>query len=182
MKPLKTLLALIFATLTTPFLQAQTSNSWLSALALDPPVTVGGGWQHFSWENGPGVFNTEGAFTFSSASATTLTITDTGVDGDQFSVFDFGLLIGTTSVPANDGFDNESLTYDQCLADSRYSHGYFGLGAGNHSITIETIQVANGFTFGGAGFRVDVVPEPSVLALLSLAAGALLIRRRTLAC
>src|SRR2546427_13087269 len=78
----------------------------------DPAVPIGGGWQHFEWNNGPNVFNNEGAWTFASASATALKITDTGVVGDRFSLFDNGVLIGTTSVPANNGYDDESLSYD----------------------------------------------------------------------
>jgi hypothetical protein len=141
-------------------------------------VTVGGGWQFFEWNNAPGSFNVEGAFTFTSASSTLLTITDTGVDGDRFSLFDFGTLIGTTSVPANDGYDNETLTPDQTLTDPRYSHGFFPLSPGNHSITIQIIEAARGYSGGGADFRVDVVPEPTTLSFLAVALGIFAFRRR----
>jgi hypothetical protein len=143
----------------------------------DPPVPVDGGWQLFSW-NGLGSFDMQGPFTFTSASSTLLTITDIAVDGDQFNLFDNGNLIGTTSVPANDGYRNELLTADACLADPKYSHGFFNLGAGSHSITIETIQLATGFSGGGAFFRVDTVPEPATLSLMAVAVGIFAIRRR----
>ena len=149
--------------------QLQTGNAFNSSLGSgDPPVTVGGGWYAFTWQNGPNAFDDQGAFTFTSASTTQLTITDLGVDGDRFSIYDNGVLIGTSSVPSNDGYDNESLTYDQALADYHYSHGYFDIAPGANSITIDTIQSATGYPFGGGALEVQAVPEPSALALLGL--------------
>lgn len=112
------------------------------------------------------------------ADGCTLTVTDGFNSGDQFELFDFGALIGQTSVPtagSNCGNNEPS-----CLADPDFSHGTFLLAAGDHSIT--GAALLSPFGGGAAFFRIDAasVPEPgslllSALALLSLAA----LRRRS---
>jgi hypothetical protein len=140
------------------------------------PITVDGGWQSFSWANGPGVFNAEGALTFTSTQATKLTVTDAFVDGDRFQVFDNGTSLGLTSVPANDGF-NIGQDPDKALTDPRFSSGVFSLAPGAHAITLKTIAVATGDPSGGGSLRVDTVvtpspsqtPEPAGMTLMALA-------------
>jgi hypothetical protein len=145
------------------------------------PITVGGGWQSFSWSGGPGVFDFEGAFTFNDGSPTGLKVTDAFIDGDQFEVYDGVLLIGTTSVPANDGADIGG-NPDGAFADARWSSGKFFLAPGPHSITLKTIAIATGYPGGSAYLRVDTIPAPGALLLGTLGAGLVgwLRRRRTL--
>ncbi|HUB33430.1 MAG TPA: PEP-CTERM sorting domain-containing protein [Bryobacteraceae bacterium] len=115
-----------------------------------------------------GSIDDQGAFTFSGAQV--LEVTDEFLDGDQFAVFDNGTLLGDTSVPTNDG-STCGENPDSCFADPLWSSGTFSLGAGSHSITIETILSPYGS--GGAALRIDPapVPEPSSFLLLGTIAG-----------
>ena len=129
----------------------------------DPAVPIDGGWQEFSWFS-PGSFDVEGAYTFTSSAATTLKVTDAFIDGDQFAVFDNGNLVGTTSTPANDG-TQIGFDPDGAFNSPLYSHGSFGLAPGAHSITVETIAVADCCPEGAAFLRVDTsqLPFPTSL-------------------
>jgi len=129
-----------------PQLEALEERCLLSAVA------VNSGWQSFSWSNAPGAFNSEGAFTFSSTTPTTLKVTDSFIDGDRFDVFDNGKLVGTTSVPANDHRDIRGKP-NVAFKSPFFSHGTFTLPAGSHSLAFETIAIAIGFTDGGAFFE-----------------------------
>lgn len=145
------------------------------------PITVGAGWEYFGWQNGPGVWNDEGAFTFDVPFSTDLKVTDLFVDGDQFEVYDGGSLIGTTSLPADDGAWIGDP--DAAFADARWSSGEYLLGPGAHSLTFKTIRVPTGAPSGDAGFRVDaVVPAPAavVLGILGVSLVGTLRRRRML--
>ena len=146
------------------------------------PITVDGGWLAFNWTGGPGVWDLEGAFTYDVPSPTGLKVTDFLVDGDRFEVYDGGSLIGTTSVPANDGASISDP--DGAFADARWSSGEFLMAPGPHSITLKTIQIANGFPSGTGSLRVDTIPIPAPGAILLGTLGAGLVswlrRRRTL--
>ncbi|MFN2608945.1 MAG: calcium-binding protein [Acidimicrobiales bacterium] len=127
------------------------------AVADDPPITPGSGFQSFSWPGGGTPFDAEGPFTYSAAAPSVVTVTDAFCKGDQFQVFDNGVAIGTTSsVPVDSSCGVAGTTSDPDVAvhDIGYSHESFLLPAGNHSITIQTI--VNPFPGGGAAFlRVD---------------------------
>ena len=149
----------------------------------DPAIGVGSGWVTFQWNGSGQPFDLQGSFTFSSLATTTLTVTDSFCPGDQFTIFDFGVPIGTTNlVPSS---NTCSITDpDVSLASPIFSHGKFTLAAGAHSITIQTIT--NPFVTGGAFLRVDPavgatpVPPTLILALTGLLAAALyLMWRRT---
>lgn len=150
---------------------------WSNALA--NPV-VGQGWLSFSWDAGVG--SVSGPFDFTTSGPTVLKVTDLYIDGDQFAVYDNGSLLGDTSVPANDG----AYTGDPDFAysDPRWSHGFWDLGIGAHSLTFNIIATAACCATGGADFRVDPasVPEPGALGTFGLglfAIGAIgLMRRR----
>jgi hypothetical protein len=151
--------------------------------AADTIIPVDGTWQSFFWSGGPGVFNDSGAFTFSWPGTVKLTVTDSYVVGDRFEVYDSGNLIGTTSKPTLGVPDEPNL--DAGLADPNFSHGFFTLSAGSHSLTFKTIEVAPGFPGGGAGFKVQPssvdtrqVPEPTGLALACLGGAGLAWRLR----
>jgi len=155
------------------------AGALVTAAHADTPITVGSGWQAFTWY-GLDTFNAEGAFTFAVGNATTLTVCDGYTDGDQFAIYDNSTLIGVTSVPANDGYSAGG-DFTALLSDSRFSSGAFDLPSGSHSITIETIATATSATSGGAGFRLDKplpTPEPASFALAGLGGLSLLAFRR----
>ena len=156
-------------------LAAQVTNEGGVTSALGGPIVTDGSWVGFTWTAGPGVLNDAGAGTFTGAFQ--LDITDFSRDGDRFEVYDFGVLIGTTSVPVDDGFLQGDP--DLAFADPRFSSGSFVLGAGSHSITIRTIQIATGLP-DGAGFvrLVTVVPALPPTGILVLAVTLLIIASR----
>ena len=124
-------------------------------------------------------------FTFvSDAPGDTLTVTDAFLKGDSFDVYDFGALIGSTSmVPASSS--NTTSDPDAAFADPTYSHGVFALGVGAHDISLVTS--VSPFGGGGAYLRRDPAmastPEPGTVALLCsmglTGAGFLARRKRT---
>jgi hypothetical protein len=142
--------------------------------AADPPLTVGGGWQPFNWNISISPTNGDGAFTFTAAFPVQLDVTDAYINGDRFRVLDFGVSLGLTSAPANDGQWTNSA--DAAFADPRWSSGSFLLGAGSHSIELVIVEGAIGFT-DGTGY-VRLIPEPSTWVLVAGALGCLLAIRR----
>lgn len=122
-----------------------------SASAATPIAT--GSWHEFYFgATGSGALNEP--FTFFAATSAAVQVTDGFQKGDQFAVYDNGVLLGSTSaVAAANGSCGDP---DVCFTDPTYSHGSFVVGAGNHSITIvATVSPYNG---GGAWLR--VVPTP----------------------
>ncbi|MEP7364097.1 MAG: PEP-CTERM sorting domain-containing protein [Acidobacteriota bacterium] len=106
----------------------------------------------------------------------TLFVLDLFLSVDQFDLYDFGVLLGTTSVPTSGGGCGNDIAC--AILDAQYSRGTFLLGGGNHSLTI--VQTAG--QTGAAVFSVNAgeVPEPSSYALLGLGLAALLGRKHLL--
>lgn len=103
---------------------------------------------------------------FTASQAFTLIVTDAFVTGDAFNVYDYGKLIGVTSVPTIGtitGISDPQLA----LLDPNLSHGYFQLSAGSHSITIDPYQVlVPGAAYFTAVDPAAPIPEPTTLILL----------------
>jgi hypothetical protein len=125
-----------------------------SAMARADSITVGGGWQTFSWTSAPGSFNAEGTLSFTTSQTAKLTVTDAFLDGDRFQVFDGAKSLGLTSVPADDG-TQVSGDPDAARANPKFSSAVFALTAGSHAITIKTVGIAAGHPSGTAFLRVD---------------------------
>jgi hypothetical protein len=141
------------------------------AAQADQTLIVDGGWDIFGWSDGPGVWNYDGVFTYSTASWTSLKVTDAAVDGDRFEVYDYGTLLGTTSVPANDG--DMEYDFDAAYASPKWSSAEFILAPGDHSIRFYVIEIATGYTSGGGLLRADTCSAPTVPAPAGILLGTL---------
>jgi hypothetical protein len=109
-------------------------------------------------------------WTLSTLSPVNLLVTDAFISVDRFEIFDSNVSLGTTSSPTNGGNCGSDPVI--CFGDPLYSHGVFGLAAGDHSITISQIEGISGAAFlcveweGGCGVNLSPVPEPTTLLLL----------------
>lgn len=155
----------------------------------DPPIAIDAGWDAsaatppaFYWGAGSNAPNLEGPYTFHASGPVILLVTDAFLRGDRFEVFDFGISLGLTSLPAGGGSpltDNPNVAF----GNPDYSFGSFGLGAGDHAITFATVDNPHG---GGRGYlRVDTdrrttsVPDSgSSLAMAAFGGVALMGARR----
>ena len=98
-----------------------------------------------------------------------LTVTDVEEAGDQFTFYDNGNLLGTTSTPTVDAeYVGECISC--ALASSNFSHGVFLLPAGTSNLT-GTFDGVLGF--GDGDFLVSSVPEPSTWAMFLIGFGSL---------
>jgi hypothetical protein len=131
------------------------------AASAGTPATVGGGWV-FLVAHGPGVPSTPpGPFTFASTSPVLMTVTDLFCLGDRYSIYDGPAPLGTTSpsggIPGCP--PDEAFTPDAALADPRYSHGRFAIGAGAHAI--DFVWTGPFGTGAGMAFRLDPLTRAS---------------------
>src|SRR5207249_3183248 len=96
--------------------------------------------------------------------AVSLSVTDSFLAGDSFTIFDFGALVGSTPTVSLSGI---SCGFDPnvCLTNPAFSHATFLLSAGPHSLTI-TVQPAQ--IQGEGFFRVQAVPEPSYILVIAV--------------
>lgn len=122
------------------------------------------------------IFAPDPSWTFTTSDGVFVTLTDAFFAGDSFSLFDFGNLVGSTpSVGISIGCGNNP---DVCLGSANVSHSVFVLSPGEHSLTIRADNAP--FGPGAAFFRVDPIPEPATLLLLStgLAGVAMKMRKK----
>jgi PEP-CTERM motif-containing protein len=168
---------------------------------VDPPSAGGCTWNNF-YVNTDGTVTGGSSFlhyyvdagdpqwTFFSTGEDVLRIVDGGHQGDTFSAYDNGVLLGTTSSTAID--INHTCANDPtgpgtdpaaCWNDPLMSQGAFILAPGNHSITVVWEQMVPGGSSHLQWFEVGVapsVPEPGTLLLIGsgLVSIAFLQRRR----
>jgi hypothetical protein len=178
--------------------------STVAVLALAAPVSAGpitfGDWLEFSVSdpgvdatgcdpndpNGPFCIPSGGTptlfldappWTFTApATGATLTVTDAFESTERFELFDFGVSLGLTSLPAATAVIDCGDDPLVCLATAGMSHGTFTLAAGAHSLTIVPT-----LSEGGAGYlrvaAATAVPEPAVVGLLALALAGMALQR-----
>jgi len=103
----------------------------------------------------------------------TLTVTDAFTSGDRFEIYDFGVLLGATSLPGADIDCGDDPVV--CLATAGMSNGSFGFAAGAHSLTLVAALSPDG---AGTGYLQLVagtgqpLPEPGSIALVLVALAA----------
>jgi hypothetical protein len=119
--------------------------------------------------NPTGIDSPAAPWTFTLATAGTLTVQDLFISVDQFEIFDFGSSIGTTS-PPTEGSDCGS-NFACSVADLAFSRGIFYLAAGDHSIS--GIATISGAGSGAGAFIVSTVPLPAALPLFATGLGAM---------
>ena len=156
--------------------------------AVDPPGAGGCTWNNF-YVNTDGTVTAGSSFmnyyvnagdpqwTFFSTGYNVWRIVDGGHQGDTFSAYDNGILLGTTSStpvdvnhscandPTGPGFDPAA-----CWNDPLMSQGSFMLAPGNHSLSIVWDQMVPGGISTLQWFEVGAapspVPEPGTLLLI----------------
>jgi hypothetical protein len=152
------------------------TDAGVAATGCDPADPAGG----FCIESSgtPTTFLDAPAWTFvAPAGGATLTVTDAFESGDRFEIFNFGVSLGVTSLPARQAVDcgDDPVT---CLATAGMSIGTFVLAGGNYSLTIVPTDAPTG---GGAGYffvESAQVPEPATALLVFTGFGFALRRAR----
>jgi hypothetical protein len=115
------------------------------------------GWVNFTWDES----GIAGPFDYTTEGAVYLDVTDSFCRGDQFSISDNGVEIGTTtSVPLDPECDDVPFLSTPIMSwkDPTYSKGEFLLEPGSHSLVITAI--VNPFGSGGAFFGAWPNPAP----------------------
>jgi hypothetical protein len=126
---------------------------------------VDAGWQQFTTEGGVGGGSVDGPYLFESTKLTKVTVTDSFCHGDEFSVFDNGVLIGNTSeIPAElhtcptRFYLSAIARADVSMTDPTFSQGAFYVGPGSHSLEFVNKVIWNGTDSGSdAFFRLETV-------------------------
>ncbi len=164
--------------------------TWAATAAWAIPVSPGT-WYEFGFFGPAGTWAFAGSGTAAITGATQIggpewtftgpaeiALTDNFSQGDSFSLYDHGKLVGSTpAVNASSDRHIPGIDPEAALRDSTYSHAIFSLGPGEHSLTI---RIDNSPFWAGAGFF--KLSQPSVpdggSHLLLLALGALAAFRR----
>lgn len=160
MKPAKPLIAAILA---TAALCAEADTvSQISTADWSSFYFAGSGsaWLDDYAFNAPGILS----FSITLSGPAMLKVTDAGLSGDVFEVFDNGASLGYTSLPTPGGSADSGGDFDLALAGDEWSHGQWLLAAGSHLIT--GVASVSAYGAGVGGVQISAVPEPASLALL----------------
>lgn len=134
-------------------------------------ITVDGTWYpsefNFDETDWDGYWGYEYTFTVTGTPAI-LKVTDIGLSGDQFAVYDQSILIGNTSVPQSQGEDIGG-NYDAAFLDPRWSSGSFAMSLGFHRIT--GFVLTDLHNYGNLGVKVDPQPVAIVSTLFLFGTG-----------
>lgn len=160
--PLAPVLTRVLALLASLALMVVASATTASATT---NATVDAGWQQFTTEGGVGGDSVDGPYLFESTKLTKVTVTDSFCHGDEFSVFDNGVLLGNTSeIPAElhtcptRFYLSAIARADASMTDPTFSQGAFYVGPGSHSLEFVNKAIWNGTDSGSvAFFRLETV-------------------------
>lgn len=159
------------------------TGAWQLFDVVDPVFGLGN--TDLSWIDINDGSNLSFTFTIGAGQTAYLTVVDGAFAGDEFTVTANGLALAAMSIATNSYPDSIGLDFDSALADGRFSQASYKFTAGSYTITgalsrsaLDDSGLALNTTVGG--IRLDV-PEPTSLALLMAAGGALVLtsRRRT---
>lgn len=140
------------------------------SFGLNLPLPLNGTWQGTVDETisgGLGFFSQ--TWTFNGPGE--VQVTDIYVTGDMYNVYDNNVLLGSSStVPSAPLFGTYTSNPSVGWGNPDYSHFSYILGAGSHSITIELIQLPDGYNDGTYSIRGLATPDsgPGVIGLLGI--------------
>jgi hypothetical protein len=157
---------------------------WNEFFVIDPAYNLGN--TDLSWVDITDYSKISFSFTVAAGFHATVTVVDGAFSGDVFTVASNGAALGNTSLAVN-SYPDLTLDYDVALANSNFSRGVYGFGAGSYTVTGALLTSAldgEGLplnaTVGALKLEIAPVPEGSTLAMLLAGLGVVgrLARRR----
>ena len=128
-------------------------------------LTPDGEWVIFRWFFASGSMKSlDGPYLFEvpPGADAELDVTDWGIAGEVFDVYDNGIKIGTTSALTSSA--EVIASPDLAFTNPSWSSGTFPISAGSHSIEIEVVQTPPGWQSGGGFLRVWLrLPVPYIV-------------------
>jgi hypothetical protein len=159
---------------------ALSEGVWQPFDVADPSYGLGN--HDLSWIDINDASNLSFTFTIQTGQIGYLIVVDGAFSGDVFSVISNGVALADTSAATDSYPDSIGLDFDGALADSRYSRGTYTFGAGSYTVTGALAHSALDDT--GAELNATVgavrlqIPEPTSLALMLAAGGAMTLTGR----
>lgn len=163
--PLPAVVTRLLAVVASLALMVVASAASATTASATTNTIVDAGWQQFTTAGGVGGGSVDGPYLFDSTKLTKVTVTDSFCHGDEFSVFDNGVLVGNTSeIPAElhtcptRFYLSNIARADISMTDPTFSQGAFYVGPGSHSLEFVNKAIWNGTDSGSvAFFRLETV-------------------------